>query len=461
MPEKNAAWYAVAGFLPEFLKYRWESQLTGAERGLVRSIGRWSLIALMLNSIIGAGIFGLPALLAARIGGWSPLSCVVAGAGIVVFAGCIAEVSSRFDETGGLYLYSREALGRFAGLLVAWLTWLMRIAAPAAAADLFATYAAQFFPALQGRRAELLVLAALIGQLAIFNYIGVRTGKTVSNLFTAVKTGFLLFFIVSGLLMLALHPELRVPLTFPETSSKNWFEVILLMMYAYGGFEGALFVGGESENPKRDMPVALLAALGILCVIYVSVQYVVMATLPNAGESVRPLADSAQRFLGGWGAAAIGAAALVSTYGYLSANLLHAPRVTFALAEGGDFPRALGRVHPRFHTPYVSILLYAALLFAFAALGNFRWNAMLSAVARLVVYGATAIALPVLRKKNGPAGFALPWGLAFSGLSLLLVVILLSQMGRGEAMAMGAVSLVAVLNWIAVRGRPGQLARRV
>src|SRR5262249_1410653 len=143
----------------------------------------------------------------------------------------------------------------------------------------------------------------------------------------------------------------------------------------------------------------------LLCILFTAAQYVVVATLPGAGDSARPLADSAARFLGPWGATLIGLGALISTYGYLSANLLHAPRVTFALADGGDFPRFLGRIHPRFRTPYVSILLYAALLLAFALLGNFRWNAMLSAVARLVVYAATAIALIVFRKTRGPAPF--------------------------------------------------------
>lgn len=429
--------------------------MTENSTGLVRAIGRWSLIALVLNSIIGAGIFGLPAVLAAGLGGWSPLGCVIAGAAMLVFAGCIAEVSSRFDATGGLYLYARESLGRFAGLLVGWLTWLMRISAPAAAADLFATYAAQFFPALQGRRPEILLLAGLIGLLAILNVIGVRTGKTVSNLFTVVKSGFLVFFIVAGFLALAFRPEVRVPVTLPAVPVKNWFEVILLMIYAYGGFEGALFVGGESENPKRDMPVAVLVALAILFVVYTSVQYVVIATLPEAGQSARPLADAAQRFLGGWGAAAVGTAALISTYGYLSANLLHAPRATFAFAERGDFPTVLAKVHPRFRTPYVSIVLYAALLFGFSAVGNFRWNAMLSAVARLVVYGATAIALLVLRHKQGAAPFQLPAGMFFCGASLLMVLVLLTRMGKGEAIVLGAVLLIVLANWFTVQRRLG------
>ena len=176
---------------------------------LVRTIGRWSLTALMVNSIIGVSIFRLPSDLAAKLGGLSPLSCLGAGAGILIIAGCIAEVSSYYQETGGLYLYARDALGRFAGLLVAWLTWLTRIAAPAAAANLFHTYLSQFFPALKGRAAELLVLALLIGHLALLNYIGVKTGKNVSNFFTAVKVGFLLLFIIAG--TVGAHRQARNP----------------------------------------------------------------------------------------------------------------------------------------------------------------------------------------------------------------------------------------------------------
>jgi APA family basic amino acid/polyamine antiporter len=422
--------------------------------GLVRTIGRWSLTALMVNSIIGAGIFGLPSVLAARLGGFSPLSCVLAGAGILIVAACIAEVSSQFDETGGLYLYARDAFGRFPGLLVAWLTWLTRIAAPAAAANLFCTYAAQFFPALAARWAELAVLAVLIGQLALFNYIGVKTGKNISNLFTAVKVGFLLFFVVSGLLFLIFHPALRLPLAFAAPPAKSWFEAILLLVYAYGGFEGALFVGGETRNPRRDTPIALLVALAVVCVIYTGVQYVVVATLPNAGASARPLADAMQHFLGPAGAAAIGLAALVSTYGYLSANLLHAPRITFALAEQRDFPKFLGTVHPKFRTPYISILLYAIVLFAFAGFGNFRWNAMLSAVSRLAVYGAMALAVPVLRWRNpAAASFRLPMPYLFSGAGILFAVVLLTRMGRGEFFIVGGTCLVALTNWLVVRNR--------
>jgi APA family basic amino acid/polyamine antiporter len=406
----------------------------------------------MVNSIIGGGIFGLPSVLAARLGGLSPLSCLGAGAGVLIVAACIAEVSSRYEETGGLYLYARDALGRFPGLLVAWLTWLTRIAAPAAAANLFCTYLAQFLPALGSRKGELLVLAVLIGQLAFFNYIGVKAGKNVSNFITAVKVGFLLLFVIAGLLALRLHPEIRVPFSIPALSRRSWFEAILLLVYVYGGFEGALFVGGESTNPKRDTPIALLLALVIVCIIYTAVQFVTIAMLPDAASSARPLSDAALRFFGPAGATLIALAALISTYGYLSANLLHAPRVTFALAEHGEFPSFLAAIHPKYRTPHFSILLYAALLFIFSAFGNFQWNAMLSAVSRLAIYAAMAIAVPVLRKRrDGKTQFLLPVPYLFAALASLFSIVLLTQMGRGEFYVVGTTCAIALLNWVFVR----------
>jgi basic amino acid/polyamine antiporter, APA family len=426
--------------------------VTESSHGLVRTIGRWSLTALMLNSIIGGGIFGLPSLLAARLGALSPLACLGAGAGVFLIAGCIAEVSSRYEETGGLYLYARDALGRFAGLLVAWLTWLTRIAAPAGVANLFCTYLAQFFPPVGTRKGELLVLAVLLGHLAFLNYIGVKTGKNVSNFATAVKVSFLLFFVFAGLLVLLLRPEVRIPLSVPVLSAKSWFDAILLLVFAFGGFEGALFVGGESTNPKRDTPIALLIALAAVAVIYTGVQFVTVATLPNAASSTRPISDAAQHILGPAGATAMALAALVSAYGYLSANMLHAPRITFAVAEQGDFPAFLAVIHPKYRTPYFSIPVYAVLVFVFSALGNFQWNVTLSAVSRLVIYGAMAIALPVLRRRHdGKAQFLLPAPYLFAGPALLFSLVLLTQMGRGEFYIVGSTCAIALLNWIFVR----------
>lgn len=427
--------------------------MTSSPHALVRTIGRWSLTALMINSIVGVSIFKLPADLAAKLDWFSPLSCLFAGVGILIVAGCIAEVSSRYEETGGLYLYARDALGRFVGLLVAWLTWLTRIAAPAAAANLFCTYLAKFYPALGSRRGGILVLAVLIGHLALLNHIGVKSGERVSNVFTAVKVGFLLFLVLAGAVAWFVRPDLRVTFTLRSAAAKDWLSAMLLLVYAYGGFEGALFIGGESTNPRRDTPMALLSALAGVCLLYTTVQLVVVATLPQAGVSERPLADAAGRFLGAAGAAVIALAALVSAYGYLSANLLHSPRITFAMGTQGDFPSFFAIVHPRFRTPYVSILLYAALVFIFAALGSFEWNAALSAVSRLAVYAAMAISVPVLRRRNdGKARFRLPMPYVFSGAALLFSVVLLTQMRKAEFYVVGATSALALLSWLFVRG---------
>ena len=421
---------------------------------LVRTIGRWSLTALMVNSIVGVSIFKLPADLARNLGGWSPLSCLAAGAGILIIAGCIAEVSSRYEQTGGLYLYARDALGRFAGLLVAWMTWLTRIAAPAAAANLVWSYAAKFLPQLETPVGKFLFLLLLLGHLAVLNCFGVAAGKTLSNFFTAVKVGFLVAFVIVGSFALMAKPELRVPITLPTASASTWLETLLLLVYAYGGFEGALFVGGESKNPKRDTPDALLTALAGVCLLYTAVQYVAMATLPGVGISERPLADAAQRFSGPLGSAAIALAALVSGYGYLSANVLHAPRLTYALAEQGDFPAFLGTVHPKYRTPYVSIHIYSLLVFFFALIGNFEWNALLSAVSRLAVYAAMALAVPILRARHdGKAQFPLPVPWLFAGFGVLFSALLATQMGRSEFAVMVATLAIALANWAIVRKR--------
>jgi amino acid transporter len=149
---------------------------------------------------------------------------------------------------------------------------------------------------------------------------------------------------------------------------------------------------------------------------------------------------------------AIAAAALVSAYGYLSANLLHAPRLTFALAQGGDFPSFFGTIHPRYRTPYVSIVVYAVLVLLFAALGTFQWNAVLSAVSRLTVYGAMAVAVPILRqRRDDKARFQLPFPYFFAGLGLVFSAMLLTQMHRSEFIVVGTTCTIALLNWFVVR----------
>ncbi|HXN50964.1 MAG TPA: amino acid permease [Candidatus Acidoferrum sp.] len=422
------------------------------DAGLVRTIGRWSLAALMLNTMIGASIFGLPSLIAARLGRLSPIAYFIAFAGVAVIAACLAEVASYFQEAGGPYLYAREAFGRFVGIQIGWLTWLSRISACSGVANLFITYLTAFVPAAKAPLVHAGVLTVLIGFLAGVNYRGVTDGKWLSNFFTITKVLLLTLFVAAGLTALALHPEIRVVPEAVPAGARDWFAAVLLMVYAYGGFEAALFASGEASNPRKDSPTALAIALVTATSLYVAVQYVVIYTLPNPAATTKPALDAARQFLGPVGVSLVAAGTLVSVYGYLSANMLHTPRVTFAMGERGDFPAFFAAIHPKFRTPHVSILAFAALLIAFSIFGDFRWNATLSAVARLFMYGAVAAALPALRRKNPEgAAFRLPGGTAFAVVALVFTGLLLTTVRWGEGAVVLITFAIAAVNWFWAR----------
>jgi APA family basic amino acid/polyamine antiporter len=421
---------------------------------LIRTIGRWSLTALVINSIIGSGIFGLPSVVSGRIGHSAWIAYLIAGAGMAIIAGCLSEVASQFRETGGPYLYARETLGRFWGIQIAWMTWLSRIAAGSGTANLFTTYLAQIFPRaiLPGYR--LAILTFLVGVLAVANYIGVKSGARVSDFFTGTKLLLLAIFIGAGLWWMQAHGVV-VPTALPHPiDARDWLEAVLVLVYAFGGFEAVFLATGEMRDPRRDAPVALLTGIAAVTVIYTLVQVVVSGTLADPAATQRPIADSAGRILGQGAAAAIAIGALLSIYGYLSANMLHTPRLTFALAERGDFPPIFARIHRRFRTPYVSIILYTVLLLAFTLGGNFRWNITLSAIVRLFTYSSIAIALLVLRKRDPNAdAFRLPAGKVLAVAAILFCVVLLVRAPLSNTTVVLATAVLAAVNWVMVRKR--------
>ena len=408
----------------------------------------------MLNTMIGASIFGLPSLIAARLGRWSPIAYFVAFAGVAVIAACLAEVASYFQEAGGPYLYAREAFGPFVGIQIGWLTWLSRISACSGVANLFITYLAAFVPATKSPWIRASVLTVLIGFLAAVNYRGVTDGKWLSNFFTITKVLLLTLFIGAGLVALGLHPEIRVTPAEVPAGARDWFAAVLLMVYAYGGFEAALFASGEASNPRKDAPAALAMALMTATLLYVAVQYVVIYTLVNPAATSKPAVDAARQFLGPVGVTLVAAGTLISVYGYLSANMLHTPRVTFAMGERGDFPASFAAIHSRFRTPHISILAFTALLLVFSIAGDFRWNATLSAFARLFMYGAVAGALPVLRRKiPGGAAFQLRGGTGFALAAMIFTGLLLTTVRRREFFVLLATFGAGTANWFWARRR--------
>ncbi len=420
---------------------------------LIRAIGRWSLAALTINSIIGSGIFGLPSAVAKLVGQHSPEAVLIAGAIIAVVMACFAEVASYFTQAGGPYLYARAAFGRLVGIEIGWMFWLVRITAPAANANLFVSYIGEFWPVAGNALPRLSILTILIGGLALINYRDVRAGTQTSNLFTVAKLLPLAVVIIAGLLYVTLgHPLAYMAM--PPPSRQSWLSAILLLIFSYGGFESAVTPMAEAKNPRRDSAFGLFVALITCAVVYTALQWLVVTMLPNAGSSERPLADVAALAIGRGGAVLVAVGALVSMYGYLSANMLAVPRITFALAENRDFPRIFAAIHPRFRTPYVSILIFAVLTWIFAAAGSFAWNVTLSAVARLFCYGTTCGALLVFRRtRQGAALFRMPGGGILAIVGVLICLGLLTQVELKQSLILIATLAVAFLNWVIVRKR--------
>ena len=417
---------------------------------LVRAIGRWTLTGLVLNSIIGSGIFGLPSVVAGLVGKAGPWAYLVAAAGVGVIMACFAEVGSRFREAGGPYLYAREAFGRFAGIQMAWVSWLVRLTAAAANANLFVIYLAQFWSPATEQIPRLAILTLLIGMLAFVNYRGVRAGAQLSNVFIISKLVPLMVFGLVGLFFL--HPGTFVAPSFAPHGA--WMDAVLVLVFAYGGFEAALFPMGEAKDPQRDVPFALFVALGVTTFLYTAIQVVVLGVLDSPEKIDRPLAAAASQFMGPAGAALMTVGALVSVYGYLSSMMLNTPRLTYALAEREDFPPLLAAVHPRFRTPHVSIVVFGLMVWLLAAAGTFRWNVTLSAVARLFTYALTSAALPVLRRKRPDENaLRLPAGGAFAALAVGFSLALATRMGRAELLIMAVTAGLAFANWLWARNQ--------
>jgi APA family basic amino acid/polyamine antiporter len=425
---------------------------------LLRAIGRWSMVALALNSILGAGIFGLPSTLAGLLGRASPVAVLLAGAGMCVIVACYAEVASQFTETGGTYLYLRYTFGRLVGLEVGWMSLLARLTGCAAAVNLLVAYLGEFWPGVTAALPRLVVITLFVGTLAGVNYRGVGAGTMLSNVTALTKLLALFAVAGAGVAWLCVHPALAAAPVTPR--GEGWLKAMLLLLFAYGGYEAALNPMGEAKDPRRDVAFALLVAISIIAALYSTLQLVVVGVLAHAAASERPLADVAAVLLGRPGALLISVGALVSIYGYVSANMLTVPRSLLALAEGGDFPAAFGRIHPRFRTPYVSIVVFALLVWVFSQLAGFSWNVTLSAVARILYYAGICAAVPVLRARQpAAAAFRLRGGITLPAAGVAICVLLLGGVDFSKSVILLATIAIGLLNWALVRGCPAPAFR--
>jgi basic amino acid/polyamine antiporter, APA family len=295
------------------------------------------------------------------------------------------------------------------------------------------------------------ILTILIGGLALINVRGVNMGARVSNFLTVAKLLPLLLFVAGGLFFVRIHGS-PVAVASESHPTGAWLSAVLLLIYAFTGFDAALIPSGELKNPSRDIPRAILVSLLLVAIVYFLVQTVVIRMLSSSARTDHPLSAAAYVFGGSAMATIVSIGALLSSFGSLAANMIANPRLTFAFAEQGDFPRWFSAIHRRYQTPYVSIIAFAAVLWALALMGTFRWNATLSATSRLFALGITCAALPRLRKKMpGQASFHLPGGVVFASLGIVFALVLVNRMGRAELIALAITASLSVLNWLAVR----------
>jgi len=394
-----------------------------AESGLVRSIGKWDLVAVTVNSVIGAGIFGLPSKIYNLVGNYSLaafLLCALFTATIVL---CFAEVGSRFTGTGGPYLYAREAFGPATGFTIGWLMWIARITAFAANTSIMLGYLSLFWPAVATGGVRYAVICAITLALTTVNLVGVRDVAVTTNILTVGKLAPLALLIVAGFF----HLDAKSFAFGPTPAPGAFSSAMLLLVYTYTGFEIAVVPAAEIRDPRRNLPSAILTAIGIVALFYILIQVVCIGTLPGLSASDRPLADAAGRFLGSSGAAIISAGAVLSIAGNLNVVLLSASRLPFAMAGRGELPRFLAAINERFRTPHAAIILTSTLMGALALSGTFLYAVTISTLARLVIYGTTCSALPVLRRRSDapPAAFRAPGGCPLSLAALALAAWLL------------------------------------
>ena len=423
-------------------------------KGLIRGIGRWDLVALTINIIIGAGIFGLPSRIYSLTGAYSLLAYLVCALLIVLIILCFAEVGSRFAETGGPYLYTRAAFGPVVGFEVGWLLWLARVTAFAALCNLMIGYLSFFWPAVGAGLWRAVIITVVVISLTTVNLIGVREAALVSNIFTVGKLVPLLLFVVVGLFFI--NPQRFSFTTLPAYGSFS--TAVLLLVFAFSGFEMAVIPSGEIRDPQRDIPFALLVATGVIVLLYTLIQAVCVGTLPGLANSERPLVEASSQFLGAAGAAIISAGAVISVTGTLNTVTLAAPRILFAMAEQGQLPRVLAATHQRFHTPYVAILFSAAIMLILTLQGAFITALTISTIARLLAYMVTCLALPVLRRRSDvqPPGFKAPAGTAVSIAAVALSIWLLSNSSRTDARSVGLAAALGMLIYLAYRWLSGR-----
>jgi len=429
---------------------------------LRRELGRWDLTAIGVNQVIGGAVFLMPAAVAATIGtAWSPWFVAAVGGLSLVIALCFAEAGSRFTGTGGPYLFARAAFGRFISFEVGWMLWFVRAASWASVVNGLMDSLAFYWPELHGGAARVTLITALVSAITLVNVRGIRMSAWAINTLTIGKLVPLAVFVIVGLpfvdfsrLVLDAQPPLA-----------NVAPATVLLIFAFGGYEVVPVTGGETRDPRRTIPFAMVMTIAIVTVLMTLAQVVAAGTLPTLPQSKTALADAAVTFMGGAGALLITIAAVLAMTGNNFGQSLSGSRNLFALGEQADIPRLFAWVHPRYRTPIPAVLLTAGVALALALTGTFTTLAVGSAISRLFVYAVTCAATLWLRRPHfagvvNPALFVAPGGpvIPLAGCLLSLSIV---AFATPRQIAVGAAALASgALLYLFTRAATGNAPAR-
>lgn len=400
---------------------------------------------LAFNGAIGASIFALPATLAADFGTSAPWLFPLVGIASLLIAIPFSRSVAAFPENGGPATYGR-VFGSLAGFELGWIYYVARATAFAANLNVLISYLARWLIGAEAGVARVALMLAIVSGFAMINIYGVRAAMRVLGGLTFLKTVPL---ILAALAALAIA---GVPAPGPLPPVSDIEAGVLIVFYAFVGFENATVTAGETREPQRTLPRALIGTIATIALLYFVVQLAFVAFFPNGLEegAETPLLALGEQLIGPAGAMILGLAAVFSLAGNLHSNMAATPRVTYAMAERGELPAWLANIHRTFATPASSILFFAAFVAALAVSGSFVWLAVISTLARMIVYSATIIALP--RAPNRPARIgASHWALAATG--VLVCAIVAAQADGTAWLTLGGLSVAGLLLYLLTQRR--------
>jgi len=407
---------------------------------LRRTLGPVTLALIFTNGIIGAGIFALPGLVTAALGSATAVGYAICAALVVLIFLCFAEVGSRVHDSGGAYAYVERAFGPFVGFIAANLMWFgVGACVDAALADVLVSTLATALPVLAQPLPRALALIALFAFMAGVNITGVKTGARLVVALTVLKLLPLLLLLVVGIPHIAW--SLVIPSSMPSASTLG--RGVLLLMFAFIGGESSLSASGELRNPSRTVPLGLLMGVATVISIYFGLQLVAEGVLGAdlPAQTTAPLAAVAEQLMGPWGRSLLLGAVTLSIFALVNGDLLVSPRCLYAAAKDGLLPAPLAKVHPRFQTPYVAILVFAAIACALAVLGAFKSLAILGTASVLLVDVFVCLAVLRLRQRGvqtADAPFVIPGGPLVPILGATVCVWVLTNLSREELLGLSA-----------------------